>query len=364
MDTDRFAFVGNSVERRFSRRQTIGYGGAGLAAALTSFRFSRASAGQVDATPAVAPPPPTWEKIDELLAGVAPSVALIAAELVDGAIQPVHAVNEDTMLPIGSSFKLWILGALAMQIGAGKLDWEQPVEIEDRYRSVPGGDLRYVRAGTAFSLRYLAERMIQKSDNTATDHVLFLVGRENVEAAMKEMGHSDPARNIPLFSTREMAMMKFAYPTKKVDAYFEASVEERRRILTEEIDTIPYEALADIDQTKPLEIDRIEWFATSEDLVRTMAWHLTAAQKPELRPVLEILALETPIPFDGEVWPYVGYKGGSEMGVLSGTWLLERSDGRHFVYSVGYRNPDEELDMEAAVGVMVSGRDRLALVSP
>ncbi len=350
------------ARRRLSRRRALAQGGVGVAAAaLASFGFRSTSAVQEGAATLSAAEPPSWEEIDGQLQAVAPTVALLSAELVDGAIEPIHAFNADAYLPIGSSFKLWILGALAMQVEAGELDWEQPVEIEDRYRSVPGGDLRYVKAGTIFTLRYLAERMIQKSDNTATDHMLFLAGRENVEAAMAEMGHGDPARNIPLFSTRELTMMKFAYPAAKVDAYFAASVEERRRILTDEIEAIPYEALADLDQTEPLEIDRVEWFATREDLARTMAWHLATAQKPALRPVREILSLETPIPFDGEAWPYVGYKGGSEMGVLSGTWLLERADGRHFVYSVGYRDPDATLDMDAAVGAMAAGRDRLAL---
>jgi hypothetical protein len=92
-----------------------------------------------------------------------------------------------------------------------------------------------------------------------------------------------------------------------------------------------------------------------------MAWLLATAQKPELRPVREILSLETPIPFDGEAWPYVGYKGGSEIGVLSGTWLLERADGRHFIYSFSCRDPDAALDRQAVVGAVVAGRDLLAL---
>ena len=138
-------------------------------------------------------------------------------------------------------------------------------------------------------------------------------------------------------------------------------MEEQRRILAEEIDRIPYEALADLDQTAPIEIDRVEWFASRQDLARTMAWLLAQSRQPGMRPVAEIPSLETPLPFDGETWPYVGYKGGSEMGVLSGTWLLERADGRHFVYSVGYRDPDAAIDMAAAAGVMEAGRDRLAL---
>lgn len=240
-------------------------------------------------------------------------------QLVGASIEPIHETNANQVLPIGSNFKLWILGALSLQVEAGRLDWEQMVGIQDAYRSVPGGDLRYVRAGTRFTLRYLAERMIQKSDNTATDHMLFLAGRENVEQAMATMGHSDPACNVPLLSTRELTMLKFAYPHQQLDAYYAASVDERRRILAEEIAAIPYEALTDLDQTEPIEIDRVEWFATRDDLARTMAWLLVESQKPGLRQVAEILSLETPLPFDGETWPYVGYKSGSELGVLSAT---------------------------------------------
>lgn len=345
---------------RFSRRTAMGYGGAALAAGIAAARSPRAAMAQgAGATPPGAGIP-DWDQIDQLMAAAAPDTALLTTELVDGNLAPVHELNADRVLPVGSSFKLWILGTLAAQVEAGTLDWEQIVEIEDRYRSVPGGDLRYVAAGTPFTMRYLAERMIQKSDNTATDHMLFLAGRENVEQMMTEMGVADPARNIPLISTRELAMMKFAYPTDKLDAYYAASVEERRRILTEEVDTIPYEALADLEQDAPIEIDRVEWFATRNDLARTMAWLHAAAQRPGLRPVTEIMALETQLRFDGETWPYVGFKGGSELGVLSGTWLLERADGRLFVYSVGFRNPDGEIDMPAAVAAMEAGRDMLA----
>lgn len=341
--------------RAVTRRAAVA--GAGLALAGLHAGALRHAAAQGAATPAA---PPDWDAIDEQVEAVAPSAALLAAELVDGDIVPIHRANADQVLPVGSSFKLWILGTLAAQVEAGTLDWEQIVEIEDRYRSVPGGDLRYVTAGTPFTMRYLAERMIQKSDNTATDHMLFLAGRENVENMMATMGVADPARNIPLLATRELSMMKFAYPTAGIDAYEAASVEERRRILEDEIAPIPYEALADTDQEAPIEIDRIEWFATRDDLGRTMAWLHEAAQRPGLRPVTEILSLETPVPFDGETWPYVGYKGGSEMGVLSATWLLRRADGRVFVYSVGFRDPDAAIDMDAAIAAIVAGRDLLA----
>ena len=46
-------------------------------------------------------------------------VALAVAELVGEAIVPIHMLNPDLVLPIGSNFKLWILGALAMQVASG-----------------------------------------------------------------------------------------------------------------------------------------------------------------------------------------------------------------------------------------------------
>ena len=44
--------------------------------------------------------------------------------------------------------------------------------------------------------------MIAISDNTATDHLIDLVGRDRVEAALTVFGHSDPAMTVPFLTTR------------------------------------------------------------------------------------------------------------------------------------------------------------------
>jgi hypothetical protein len=335
-----------------TRRLVLG-GSAAVAAAGMTARFAAAR----QASPVASA---DWEVFGAQFSAVAPQTAVLAAEIVGGEIEPIYSQNPDLVLAVGSSFKLWILGALARQVEAGTLDWEQPLTIEDKYRSVPGGDMRYVKAGTVFSMRYVAEKMMQHSDNTATDHLLFLAGRENVEAQMTEVGVADPARNIPMFATREMVMLKFASTPEAVDTYFAADVAERRRILAEEIAAIPYEALADLDQTAPLEIDRIEWFASRNDLASTMRWLNATREVESLRQVREIMSLDTPIAFDGETWPYIGYKGGSEMGVLSATWLLDRADGRTFVYTAGFNDSTAAIDMPAAVAALEAGRDLLA----
>ena len=351
------------TDRRLSRRQAMLRSGAGLAAAgMVTAGLDRAAAAQ-DLDPAatpVAPTPPAWEEIDRQRSALAPATTLLAAELVGGVPTTIHGLNADQVFPVGSSFKFYVLGTLAKQIQAGLVSWDQLIAIEQKYKSVPSGDLRFAPSGTEYTVRYVAERMMQKSDNTATDVLIALVGRENVEQMMETMGHHDPGLNIPVLTTREFAFMKLAVPTDRLDAYFAASVPDRRQILANEVDTMPEEILANVDQVKPIEVDRVEWFASRNDLAQAVAWLWAESQKSGMRPIAEVIALETQLAFNGEVWPYVGFKGGSELGVLSATWLLERADRRMFMYSLGFKNPDAGLDLPAIVPVMELGRDRLA----
>jgi hypothetical protein len=57
---------------------------------------------------------------------------------------------------------------------------------------------------------------------------------------------------------------------------------------------------------------------------------------------------------DKAVWTYVGYKGGSEPGVLNTTYLLRRSDDRWFVVTAGFN---------AAEGTALDDRQLLTVIS-
>ncbi len=43
-------------------------------------------------------------------------------------------------------------------------------------------------------------------------------------------------------------------------------------------------------------------------------------------------------------WDYIGYKGGSEPGVMNLTWLLRDTAGRDHVLTLGWNNPAAALD--------------------
>ncbi len=356
--------AGQPTPIAISRRSALIGGAAGLALAGIAGAPLSALARQGAATPEPdADGAASWKAIDEALAATAPNTVLLTAELIDGEPVEIHALDADRVMPIGSSFKFYVLGALSMQIEEGILDWEQLVTIEEEHKSVPSGDLRYAPDGTQYTLRYLAERMMQKSDNTATDVLIYLVGREKVEEAFAIMGHHDPSLNIPLMTTREFAFMKLVVPSDQLETYFASSVEERRAFLTDVVAKLSYEdliAAADA-QSAPINLFGLEWFATRDDLANAVAFLWAQSQKEGLRPVAEVIALETQLVFDGEVWPYVGFKGGSEMGMLSATWLMQRADGRMFIYSIGFADETAALDMGPIIAVMEQVRDQLAV---
>lgn len=294
-----------------------------------------------------------WADVDAALGQGSPDVDLLAAEVTDSGCETVHAANADKVLAIGSIFKLYILGELARQIEAGQLSWDDEIPVQDEYKSLPSGDLRNEPDGTLHTIRYFAELMISQSDNTATDHLLFYLGRENVEAMLSTMGNSNAARNLPLLSTREMFAIKLRLTPERQRAYVEASVDERRAMLDGEIKQAADElTLADTAKfTSPILIDSVEWYASPSDLCNAMAYLEKQFSAPGLLPVREILTLNPGIGFDRTVWPVVAFKGGSEPGVIAGTWLLQRSDGRWFVISVGQNDPNALVDDNAVLSL-------------
>ena len=73
--------------------------------------------------------------------------------------------------------------------------------------------------------------MITVSDNTATDHLMDLVGREAVEQIQLEMGHSEPTVNVPYPTTRELTILLWS-DSDVGDRYSEAySINERGDIV-------------------------------------------------------------------------------------------------------------------------------------
>lgn len=257
------------------------------------------------------------------------------------------SVAPDRALAIGSAFKLWILAELSRQVRAGERRWSDVVPIDRR--SIPGGTLHGWPRGAPVTLHTLASLMISISDNSATDVLLHLIGREAVERMMARIGVGTAARNRPLLSTLELSAIKTG-PDAARDRWLRAGEAERRRILASDYAGLD-PASVDISRFTgaPLHIGSVEWFASPADLARTMDW-LRVNGDDSARAILAInpgLAAQIQGAF-----AYVGYKGGSEPGVISLTWLVRNRAGGWFAVSGIWNNPAAAVDPTRLAGLM------------
>ncbi len=280
------------------------------------------------------------EKLTADLAAFSGKVSVFYAPLADG--EAHFARDETSQYAIGSTFKLYILSALARSIEAGERKWDDVIAIDRA--SFPSGQMQDWPEDAPVTLHTLATMMISISDNTATDLLLHEVGRDAVEAELRASGHSDPARALPLLSTLEMFALK-GNPGN-LREYIEADEAGRRFILADFEDDIRGDPgkVAPPRFEQPTAIDTVEWFASGEDLRKLMR-RIVARDDPTAREIMTVSpSMAEP---QREKWRYVGYKGGSEPGVLNLTWLLQDKDGEWHVLVMSWNDEAAPVDHTA-----------------
>lgn len=229
----------------------------------------------------------------------------------------------DDRLPIGSTFKLYVLGALQSQIAAGRRSWSDVITLDSAWHSLPSGVLHTWPHGVPMTLHTLATQMISISDNTATDHLIHIVGRSTVEDIQTTLGHGDPSRNVPFRTTMEAFREKYGPDGTMIS-----------------------------DQ--PVLVDSVEWFASTAELCKAMAYFYHQAKGSLSDPVLQIMAVNPGINLSRDAWPYVGYKGGSEPGTINMTYLAQSAKGRWYAASVTWTQLHSTVDV-AQVAAIASG---------
>ncbi len=305
---------------------------------------------QVELAPAIDVNPA--RTYDEVIASLEPLAErrqlLVSRVSPEGSCAPIAESAGAEPLAIGSAFKLWVLLALDEKLAADPtLSWQDTLPIRDALKSLPSGELQNRPAGMQVTLDEYASKMIEISDNTATDHLIDYVGRTAVEEAQLTAAHGNPAANIPWLTTRELFVMKLILPDADLDRYQAASVPERRMFL-DEIASVPVAVADAAGWTTPRRLD-LEWFATPTDLCNVLArLALRARYEPDAR-LLQILGRNSGMSFDPERWQYAGFKGGSEPGVLNLSWIMQRADGAWFSVIVTLNDMAHGIDAREAV---------------
>ena len=299
-----------------------------------------------------------WAALADRLRQLPGTASLYAARLSDaGELSPVEAYNADRPLAIGSAFKLYVLAELARQVNGGRRHWDDVVRLDPARRSLPSGVLQGWPAGAPLTLHTLATLMIAQSDNTAADELLLGLGRASVEAVLTPAGHARPQLDQPFLTTGELFRIKADPPL--ADRFGRADPAGRRALLAGPVAAVDIASVRPYDD--PRHVADVEWLATTADLGRAMRY--LRDQSAPGRPAAAargLLSINPGLPVDSHAWPYVGFKGGSEPGVLNLTFLLQSQAGQWCVLSVTWNDPAAALDQNRLLGLTQAGMDLLS----
>jgi beta-lactamase class A len=280
------------------------------------------------------------------MVGLPGEVSLAAARLEEAGPADFLTEKADRPLAIGSAFKLFVLAELVRSVKAGERRWSDVVPLGAP--SLPSGVIQDWPKGSPVTLHSLAALMISKSDNSATDTLLGVLGRDRVERLLPGLGVRAPERNRPFLSTRAAFALKLGDPA--LLQRWKAADEAGRRALLPQLERVDASTL---DPSRlggrPAEIAAVEWFASPADLVRTLDW----LRRNGDRTTLDLLAINPGLgPALAKDFDYFGFKGGSEPGVLNLSFLLRTRSGRWLAISATWNNESAALDEPRFVALM------------
>ncbi|MBB2913954.1 hypothetical protein FHS43_005263 [Streptosporangium becharense] len=326
-----------------------------LAGETFTFRIGVDKKGKIELL-LVAPPEPkipaapkSWKELDARLRRVAPNVGFLAAEIdADGRCRVAHAVAPDKVQPLGSIFKVYVLGAVAEKIRAGELSWDTELTIKPEWRSAGEGGLNNQPDDSTTTVREAARLMISISDNTATDLLIHTVGREAVETTMRRWSkHAN--LNIPFLTTKELFLLKGVNHPQQARTYAGLDVAGKRVYLEE---TVAKQELKDIKPwDRPREIGTVEWFGSPRDVCRAYAG-LAELNGKQVADAMSVNDLG--LGLNRRKWPTVWAKGGSELGVLDMSFFARSAKGKTYLVTVLTNDPAKPLDESKVAPELIS----------
>lgn len=295
----------------------------------------------------------TASRINPALAAAASALAALpgrAGMLVrrlDGGGETLQGLAENAYFASGAAFKLYVLGALLER----KVPWNRVFTLKDEDRSLPAGLLGDWPDGAPLTAHTLAALMLSSGDNTAADTLIAGIGRRNIENSLKALGSASPGSLTPFLKTSEMFRLRA--DSQASLRYFNLPDREKYGFLA----ALSATPLPSGDfRPSAFGLDKTEWSSSPADLCRVMDY----LRAKDDRRALELLAMNPgPVPAGG-AFLYSGYRGASEPGVLSMTWLLKDEGAGWYCLSATWNNNVEKLEEARFFAIMRSALDALA----
>lgn len=365
---DRWRALAADLRRQHGAPQALGaVTQTSATAGQVEIRYERATVGF---TLVVAPQPPypvvglhvvgvkqADDSLDKVMADIAAlpgRSAFAVAKLGETRPQMIAARDPDRQMATGSSFKLLILAELARAVAAGERRWSDVVPLGPKSFS---GRLMSWPDGAPMTLHSLATAMTAESDNSAADTLLLALGRAKVDAMLARTGHAEAEKAQPVLTTAEAFALKMPANADLRTRYEAASPAERRTLLADSAGRLGTDAIdvGSVAET-PVAIDTVEWFASPADEIRLLDWLRQNGGE-----ALPILAVNQGVaPADAARWRMLGYKGGSEPGVLAMNFLAQAKDGSWYAVSASWNDPSARVDEGRFLALMTRTLNLLA----
>ncbi len=137
----------------------------------------------------VASPDPTLAALAPKLERLASHMpGIVAISVADLSGDHVIAINGDVNLPAASTIKVPVMVEVFRQIAQGRFTQSTTIALTDGDRDCGYGSLCDSHWGTRYSVSALLRLMIERSDNTAANMLIRLVGRTHINHTMVDLG--------------------------------------------------------------------------------------------------------------------------------------------------------------------------------
>lgn len=270
--------------------------------------------------------------LDEMVKGLHENAIGKTSLLVIVDNKPVVVENDKTPMAVGSTFKLLVLKAYEDAIKKGELKRETIVSLKEKNRSLPTGVLQNLPAGTPINLELLAQLMTQISDNTATDSLIDVLKKPRIEALSP--------RNSPLLTTRELFQL-IDSSNEKLRNKFKTGTKSARLEALSELDKLPLPSVSSIGKSATWQ--DAEWYMSAHEICPLLE---SVQDAPALNSSLNPL-------FKNLNWQKIGFKGGSEYGVINFSVIGKTQKG-HNVCAVFTANGNEP-QPESKLAILFTG---------
>lgn len=295
-------------------------------------------------------------KITTDLAALPGRTGLIVQKLTGAGAETIVSRNADDRFAIASVFKLYVLAEIDRAVRAGERRWSDVLPLTQK--SHPSGIAQDWPDNAPMTLQTLATLMISISDNSATDTLVAAIGPKKLAAIVRASGHAQPSDLIPLLSTQQVTGLKMSANAALRDRFLAADDTQQTRLLEEAGETLRLKNLdLSVYTGGPNQIDTIEWFASPADIARLLAM-LERDADPVTRAILKVNPGIPPV--SAGRWAYLGYKGGSEPGIMGMSFVAGGKQGERYIVSALVNDAKTEIDQPGFITLMTRLLDQLA----